>query len=77
MAVGNIYEVDHVNSILMAGRADLCVLARSHLMDPYWTFRAAAELGYRDIDIPPQYSSGFDQLERNLARQADMMVMKA
>ncbi|MCH7630988.1 MAG: bifunctional salicylyl-CoA 5-hydroxylase/oxidoreductase, partial [Proteobacteria bacterium] len=77
MAVGNIYEVDHVNSILMAGRADLCVLARPHLMDPYWTFRAAAELGYRDIDIPPQYSSGFDQLERNLARQADMMVMKA
>ena len=77
MAVGNIYEVDHVNSILMAGRADLCVLVRSHLMDPYWTFRAAAELGYRDIDIPPQYSSGFDQLERNLARQADMMVMKA
>ncbi|MCH8321443.1 MAG: hypothetical protein IIB64_00005, partial [Proteobacteria bacterium] len=45
--------------------------------DPYWTFRAAAELCYRDIDIPPQYSSGFDQLERNLARQADMMVLKA
>jgi len=77
MAIGNIYEVDHVNSILMAGRADLCILARPHLLDPYWTFRAAAELGYRDIDIPIQYESGFDQLERNLARQADMMVMKA
>jgi len=77
MAVGNIYEVDHVNSILMAGRADLCVLARPHLLDPYWTLRAAAELGYRDAGVPVQYSSGFDQLERNLARQADMMVMKA
>jgi len=76
-AVGNIYEVDHVNSILMAGRADLCVLARPHLLDPYWTLRAAAELGYRDAGVPVQYSSGFDQLERNLARQADMMVMKA
>ena len=76
MAVGNIYEVDHVNSILMAGRADLCCLARPHLLDPYWTLRAAAELGYRGIDIPPQYESGFDQLERNLARQAEMTVMK-
>src|SRR5262249_22543390 len=37
MAVGNIYEPDHVNSILMAGRADLCCLARPHLANPYWT----------------------------------------
>ena len=36
MAVGNIYEPDHVNSILMAGRADLVCLARPHLSDPYW-----------------------------------------
>ena len=47
MAVGNIYEADHVNSILMAGRADLCCLARPHLADPYWTLHAAAQLGYR------------------------------
>ena len=40
MAVGNIYEPDHVNSILMAGRADLVCLARPHLADPYWTLRA-------------------------------------
>ena len=40
MAVGNIYEPDHVNSILMAGRADLVCLARPHLTDPYWTLRA-------------------------------------
>jgi anthraniloyl-CoA monooxygenase len=71
MAVGNIYEVDHVNSILMAGRADLCCLARPHLLDPYWTLRAAASLGYRDIDVPIQYQAGFAQLERNLARQAE------
>ena len=41
MAVGNIYEPDHVNSILMAGRADLVCLARPHLADPYWTLHAA------------------------------------
>ena len=40
MAVGNIYEADHVNSILMAGRADLVCLARPHLADPYWTLHA-------------------------------------
>ena len=42
MAVGNIFEPDHVNSILMAGRADLVCLARPHLADPYWTLHAAA-----------------------------------
>ena len=47
MAVGNIYETDHVNSILAAGRADLCALARPHLADPNWSLRAAAELGWR------------------------------
>ena len=77
MAVGNIYEVDHVNSILASGRADLCALARPHLMDPYWTLRAAAQYGYRDIAIPKPYLAGFDQLERNLARQQDMMTMSA
>jgi anthraniloyl-CoA monooxygenase len=44
MAVGNIYEPDHVNSILMAGRADLVCLARPHLADPYWTLHAASAL---------------------------------
>ena len=47
MAVGAIFEPDHVNSILMAGRADLCALGRPHLADPYWTLHAAAQLGYR------------------------------
>jgi anthraniloyl-CoA monooxygenase len=40
MAVGNIYEADHVNSILMAGRADLVCIGRPHLADPYWTLHA-------------------------------------
>lgn len=76
MAVGNIYEPDHVNSILMAGRADLCCLARPHLLDPYWTLRAAASLGYHELDVPRQYLAGFAQLERNLARQTEIAKSK-
>ena len=72
MAVGAIFEPDHVNSILMAGRADLCAIARPHLADPYWTLHAAAQLGYCDVDWPVQYLSGKEQLERNLARAAQM-----
>ncbi|HEX9159081.1 MAG TPA: bifunctional salicylyl-CoA 5-hydroxylase/oxidoreductase, partial [Rhizomicrobium sp.] len=68
MAVGNIYEIDHVNSILAAGRADLCCLARPHLIDPYWTLHAAAQQGYDGIAWPKQYWPGRDQLIRNLAR---------
>ena len=69
MAVGNIYETDHVNSILAAGRADLCALARPHLADPNWSLRAAAELGWRGIQPPVQYRAGFAQLARNLEKQ--------
>ncbi len=69
MAVGNIYETDHVNSILAAGRADLCALARPHLSDPNWSLRAAAELGWRGIRPPVQYLAGFAQLARNLEKQ--------
>ncbi len=76
MAVGNIYEVDHVNSILAAGRADLCCLARPHLMDPNWTLRAAAQQGYRGdaVKVPDQYLTGYEQLERNLKRAAEMVI---
>jgi anthraniloyl-CoA monooxygenase len=70
MAVGAIVEPDHVNSILMAGRADLCALARPHLADPYWTLHAAAKLGYPGADWPVQYLTGKAQLERTLARAA-------
>jgi len=72
MAVGNIYEPDHVNSILAAGRADLVALARPHLIDPMWTLRAAAGQDYRRIAIPPPYLGGMAQLARNLAREAEL-----
>ena len=68
MAVGNIYEIDHVNSIIAAGRADLCCLARPHLSDPYWTLRAAAQQGYDRVEWPKPYLQGRDQLTRNLNR---------
>ncbi len=71
MAVGNIYEPDHANSILAAGRADLVALARPHLIDPLWTLRAAAQLEYRDVAVPPQYLNGMVQLARNLKRDAE------
>ena len=74
IAVGNIFEADHVNSIIAAGRADLCALARPHLADPYWTLHAAAELGYKDVEWPQQYLTGKAQLERNLARAAQMAI---
>jgi anthraniloyl-CoA monooxygenase len=69
MAVGNIYEPDHVNSIIAAGRADLCALARPHLADPFWSLRAAAELGWGGLKPPVQYTPGHAQLRRNLERQ--------
>jgi len=72
MAVGNIYEPDHANSILAAGRADLVALARPHLIDPMWTLRAAAQLDYRGVHVPPQYLNGMSQLARNLKREAEM-----
>jgi anthraniloyl-CoA monooxygenase len=68
MAVGAIFEPDHVNSIVMAGRADLCAIGRPHLADPCWTLHAAAALGYDAMPWPRQYLAGKAQLERNLAR---------
>jgi anthraniloyl-CoA monooxygenase len=56
MAVGNISSYADVNTILAAGRADLCLLARAHLWDPYWTRHAAYELGY-PLPWPDQYES--------------------
>ncbi|TMQ58900.1 MAG: bifunctional salicylyl-CoA 5-hydroxylase/oxidoreductase [Candidatus Eisenbacteria bacterium] len=56
MAVGNISSYADVNTILAAGRADLCLLARAHLWDPYWTRHAAHELGYT-LPWPDPYES--------------------
>jgi anthraniloyl-CoA monooxygenase len=77
MAVGNIYEPDHVNSIIASGRADLCALARPHLANPAWTLEAAARLGYGAQWWPQQYLSGRQQLERNLQRAAQMQAAAA
>ncbi|HEY7581617.1 MAG TPA: bifunctional salicylyl-CoA 5-hydroxylase/oxidoreductase [Acetobacteraceae bacterium] len=70
MAVGNITEYDHLNSIIAAGRADLCALARPHLTDPHFALRAAASLGYGEQWWPRQYLAGKAQIER-LIRRAD------
>jgi anthraniloyl-CoA monooxygenase len=72
MAVGNIYEADHVNSILMAGRADLVCLARPHLSDPYWTLHAGAAIGDRHAKWPRPYEAGRDQTWRLADRAAEM-----
>jgi len=70
IAVGNITEADQVNAVIAAGRADLCALARPHLIDPFWTLHAAAELGYTAQHWPRQYLTGRRQLERQLERKA-------
>ena len=74
MAVGNIYEADHVNSIVAAGRADLVCLARPHLADPNWTLRASAETGHMGVGVheQKQYFMGHRQLHTNLQRAAQM-----
>jgi anthraniloyl-CoA monooxygenase len=72
IAVGNITDFDQVNSIIAAGRADLCALARPHLADPQWTLHAAAQLGYAGQQWPVQYGSGKEQLARLLQRQREI-----
>ncbi len=56
MAVGNISSFEDVNGIIAAGRADLCLMARAHLWDPYWTRHAAYALGY-PLPWPSQYET--------------------
>jgi len=73
MAVGNIYHADHVNSIIGAGRADLCCIGRPHLVDPNWTLRAAVELGV-PVLWPKQYEIGAQQLQRIRARKEDLVI---
>ena len=66
MAVGAISEADHANSIVAAGRADLCAVARPHLSDPAWTLHEVAKMGSKDVVWPRVYESGRDQLYRLL-----------
>ena len=58
MTVGAVSSIDDIHNILVAGRADLCVMARPHLVDPYWTLNAAIDLAYSGHDFPKQYLSG-------------------
>ena len=69
IAVGAISEADHANSIIAAGRADLCAIARPHLANPAWTLHEAAKLQSRDVVWPKPYESGRDQLYRELSKQ--------
>ncbi|MBV8444300.1 MAG: bifunctional salicylyl-CoA 5-hydroxylase/oxidoreductase [Candidatus Dormibacteraeota bacterium] len=57
IAVGVISSSDDVNSIILAGRADLCALGRAHLYDPQWTLHAAAEQGVA-IEWPAPFRAG-------------------
>jgi anthraniloyl-CoA monooxygenase len=72
IAVGAISEADHVNSIIAAGRADLCAVARPHLANPAWTLLEAAKIGVTDVPWPKQYRAAKVQLERNLEREKSM-----
>jgi anthraniloyl-CoA monooxygenase len=70
VAVGAISEADHANSIIAAGRADLCAIARPHLADTAWILHEAAKIGVKSIAWPKQYLSAKVQYEANLARAA-------
>jgi anthraniloyl-CoA monooxygenase len=76
IAVGAISEVDHVNSIIAAGRADLCALARPHLADPAWTLHEAAKLQSRQVSWPQPYLSGRDQLYREISKQKELLAQE-
>jgi len=69
IAVGAITDADQANSIIAAGRADLCAVARPHLADPAWTLHQAAQLESHDVDWPVQYLAGRDQMVREISKQ--------
>jgi anthraniloyl-CoA monooxygenase len=58
IAVGAISSYDDVNTIVLAGWADMCALARPHLYNPHWTLHAAAEQDYPGVAWVPQYQPG-------------------
>jgi anthraniloyl-CoA monooxygenase len=64
MTVGAVSSIDDVHNILVAGRADLCLLARPHIVDPYWTLNAAIDLGYTGHSFPDQYLAGLGSRRR-------------
>ena len=70
IAVGAISEADHANSVIAAGRGDLCAIARAHLSDPAWTIHEAARIGAKNVSWPKQYASARGPYESSLARSA-------
>ena len=74
IAVGAITDADQANSIIAAGRADLCAIARPHLADPAWTLHEAAKLQSRAVDWPQPYLSGRDQLYREIQKQKELLA---
>jgi anthraniloyl-CoA monooxygenase len=70
MAVGAISDADQANSVIGAGRADLCAVARPHLADPAWVLHEAAKLGLAEVVWPKQYRTAKAQYETNLGRTA-------
>jgi anthraniloyl-CoA monooxygenase len=74
LAVGAISEADHVNSIIAAGRADLCAVARPHLANPAWTMTEAARIGYTALQWPSPYAAGQPQLEATFARERSLQL---
>jgi anthraniloyl-CoA monooxygenase len=75
IAVGAITDADQANSIIAAGRADLCAVARPHLADPAWTLHEAAKLQSRYVDWPKPYTAGRDQMYREIAKQQAMAAV--
>jgi len=85
IAVGAISSYDDVNTIVLAGRADLCALARPHLYDPHWTLHAAADQGYDGVEWVPQYRAGSrpppagrtDEVGKQLERSFEPAALEA
>jgi anthraniloyl-CoA monooxygenase len=82
IAVGAIASYDDVNTIVVAGRADLCALARPHIYDPNWTLHAAAEQDYDLVEWAAQYRAGSrkppggrDRVRAELERSFDETVL--
>ena len=82
IAVGAISSYDDVNTIIVAGRADMCALARPHLYDPHWTLHAAAEQDYDGVTWPVQYQAGSrrpptgrDELRKELQRRFEAVSL--
>ncbi len=77
IALGAISEADHANSIIAAGRADLCAIARPHLANPAWTLTEAARIGWAPQPWPKPYQSAKSQLEAGFARERAALANSA